>query len=151
MRAGWSRPGSSPGALLSEEAPSPSPSRYGAPHVSYAESSPRGDDLWRVKRRVLGLPPLTPIEETLRQRRQLQTSMSAPTLTLEGLVKPQRDRSESSAEAPPPAAAGREAAPTRPRGLPAELVVRIEDRGWSRRPLQAHGAGQLGATATARG
>lgn len=38
-----------------------------------------GDELWRVKRRSLK-PPLVPIEETLRKRRVLRTSMSAPAM-----------------------------------------------------------------------
>uniref|UniRef100_A0A7S2C403 Uncharacterized protein n=1 Tax=Alexandrium andersonii TaxID=327968 RepID=A0A7S2C403_9DINO len=155
MRGTQNRPGSAPGhAILSPTrstlSPSPRPaspgvSRMGgtsSPRQEAASGTPfgsptgatssRGCDLWRVKRRVLGLPHLNPIEETLRQRRQLQSAASAPDLR-QALIRLPMKSLVGGPEVtlnPGFVVEGGSTAP-RLRKLPVELVDRIKDCGWS--------------------
>lgn len=127
-------------------------SPFGSPRLNSPSSGSAAcpaEDIWRVRKRVLGGPPLTPIEETLRQRRGLQASMSTPLLSLGkedawwALTK-----ADASGNSPLPQAKGtrslvngastRSAAsgllPNKGRlqhPLPADVVVRIKDRGWT--------------------
>lgn len=72
-----------------EEMRHTSPRGFAAFSLGFGLSGSCGDEVWRVKRRVLR-EPLVPIEETLQKRRAMQKTMSAPVLfgeTVESINK----------------------------------------------------------------
>lgn len=92
-----------------EEMRHTSPRGFAAFSLGIGLSGSCGDEVWRVKRRVLR-EPLVPIEETLHKRRAMQKTMSAPVLfgeTSESLNKKRvRRRIRASPELAPASTKG---------------------------------------------
>lgn len=71
-----------------------SPRGHAALGIDASLSGAAGDEVWRVKRRVLR-EPIVPIEETLKKRRGLQLSMSSPSLFGEAPALPTDEKPNS--------------------------------------------------------